>query len=110
MVAAMREAFGKYDAIVTPTLPTVAYPVGVAFDKAYPKFPGGPDLIAPGNLAGLPALTVPNGIADKELPSSIAFLGTAFGEAQLTLIGKKYQQMTTHHHLRPPLRAQKPTG
>jgi aspartyl-tRNA(Asn)/glutamyl-tRNA(Gln) amidotransferase subunit A len=110
MIAAMREAFGKYDAIVTPTLPTVAYPVGVAFDKAYPKFPGGPDLIAPGNLAGLPALTVPNGIADRELPSSIAFLGNAFGEAQLTQIGKKYQQLTAHHHLHPTLRDHAPTA
>jgi len=110
MIEAMRGAFGKYDAIVTPTLPTVAYPVGVPFDKAYPKFPGGPDLIAPGNLAGLPALTVPNGLADKGLPSSIAFLGLAFGEVKLTQIGKKYQQLTAHHALRPPLREQPPTG
>ena len=48
-----------YDAVVSPTLPTVTYPVGLGFDKAYPKYPGGPSLISPGNLAGLPALALP---------------------------------------------------
>ncbi|MFN2459252.1 MAG: amidase [Candidatus Velthaea sp.] len=108
MIAAMRAAFGRYDAVVSPTLSTVAYPVGVPFDKAYPKYPGGPDLIAAGNLAGLPALTIPNGIADKGLPSSIAFLGNAFGEAKLAQIGKRYQQLTREHTLRPVLREHAP--
>jgi Asp-tRNA(Asn)/Glu-tRNA(Gln) amidotransferase A subunit family amidase len=61
MIADLRRAFGAYDAIVSPTLATVARPVGVPFDEAYPAFRGGPDLIAAGNLAGLPALCVPVG-------------------------------------------------
>jgi aspartyl-tRNA(Asn)/glutamyl-tRNA(Gln) amidotransferase subunit A len=103
MVAQMRAAFAGYDAIVTPTLPTVAYPVGVPFDRAYPAFPGGPDIIAAGNLAGLPALAMPSGIADHELPSGISLVGPAFGEAKLAQIGKKFQTLTKHHAQRPPL-------
>ncbi|GAC1414146.1 MAG: hypothetical protein NVSMB64_24350 [Candidatus Velthaea sp.] len=103
MIEQMRAAFGTYDAIVSPTLSTVAYPVGVPFDKAYPQYPGAVDLIAPGNLAGLPCLAIPNGIADDALPSGIAFMGNAFAEAKLAQIGKRYQQTTAQHTLRPRL-------
>jgi aspartyl-tRNA(Asn)/glutamyl-tRNA(Gln) amidotransferase subunit A len=103
MIEDMRTAFDAYDAIVGPTIPTVAIPVGVPFDKAYPHYGGGPDLISSGNLAGLPALSVPNGLAEHDLPSGIAFLGLAFGEAKLLQIGKRYQQRTTHHLQHPSL-------
>jgi aspartyl-tRNA(Asn)/glutamyl-tRNA(Gln) amidotransferase subunit A len=96
MIESLRAAFAPYDAIVSPTLPTVAYPVGVPFDKAYPAYPGETDLIAPGNLAGLPALAVPNGIADHDLPSGIAFLGHAFGEGALASIARRYQELAPH--------------
>ena len=103
MLADMRAAFGAYDAIVSPTLATVALPVGVPFDSVYTQFSGGPDLISAGNLAGLPALTLPNGLAEKGLPSGIALLGTAFGEAKLLAIGKRFQRRTAHHTRHPPL-------
>jgi len=101
--AALVKAMGTYDAIVSPTLPTVTYPIGLAFDKAYPKYPGGPSLIAPGNLAGLPALALPNGMGPHGLPTSLALLGRAWGEAALTALGARYQRATTHHLARPPL-------
>ncbi len=101
--AALVKAMGTYDAIVSPTLPTVTYPVGLAFEKAYPKFPGGPSLIAPGNLAGLPALAMPNGMGPHGLPTSFALLGRAWGEAALTALGSRYQRETAFHLKRPPL-------
>ena len=101
--AALAKAMGTYDAIISPTLPTVTYPIGLAFDKAYPKYPGGPSLIAPGNLAGLPALALPNGMGPHGLPTSFAVLGRAWGEAALTALGARYQRVTRHHLARPPL-------
>ena len=101
--AALERAIDGYDAVVSPTLPTVTYPVGLAFDKAYPKYPGGPSLIAPGNLAGLPALALPNGPGPHGLPTSLAFLGRAWGEAALTALGARYQRETPHHRRRPAL-------
>ncbi len=103
MIEDMRTAFGSYDAVIAPTLPTVALPVGVPFDTAYPSYDGGPDLISSGNAAGLPALTVPNGLAENGLPSGLAFLGVAFGEAKLLQIGKRFQQRTAHHLQHPTL-------
>jgi aspartyl-tRNA(Asn)/glutamyl-tRNA(Gln) amidotransferase subunit A len=101
--AALERAMEGYDAIASPTLATVTFPVGVPFDKAYPKYPGGPSLISPGNLAGLPALALPNGFGPNGLPTSVALLGRAWSEATLTAIGARYQRATEFHLKRPPL-------
>ncbi len=103
MLAAFAQAFDAFDAIVAPTLSTVAYPVGVPFDKAYPKYPGAVDLISPGNLVGAPAIGFPNGFGDRGLPSGISLLGRPFCEAKLTRIAKRYQSQTDFHKRRPKL-------
>jgi aspartyl-tRNA(Asn)/glutamyl-tRNA(Gln) amidotransferase subunit A len=103
MVRALQDVFGDFDAVAGPTIPTITYPIGVPFDKTYTEFSGTPDLIAPGNLAGLPALALPNGFGDHGLPTSITLQGTAFNETRLTAIGKRYQTLTTFHRRRPPL-------
>jgi aspartyl-tRNA(Asn)/glutamyl-tRNA(Gln) amidotransferase subunit A len=101
--ALLVHAMAGYDAVVSPTLPTVTYPVGVPFEKAYPKYPGGPSLISPGNLAGLPALALPNGMGPNGLPTSLALLGPAWSEAALSAIGIRYQRETAFHTRRPPM-------
>jgi aspartyl-tRNA(Asn)/glutamyl-tRNA(Gln) amidotransferase subunit A len=103
MVRALHEAFGAYDAVVSPTLPTVTYPIGKPFDQTYTSSNDAISLIAPGNLAGLPALALPNGFGENGLPTNIAFLGTPFNESRLTAIGKRYQQRTGFHLRRPAL-------
>lgn len=100
---AVGRAFAGYDAIVHPTRATVSYPVGIPFDKAYPKYPGGAGLGSPGNLAGLPEISVPNGFGDHDLPTGIAMMGRAWGEFQLTQIAKAYQARTKFHKLHPKL-------
>jgi aspartyl-tRNA(Asn)/glutamyl-tRNA(Gln) amidotransferase subunit A len=97
-------AIAPYDAMVHPTLSTVAYPVGVPFDKAYPdKYNGEIDMGSVGNLAGLPSVSVPNGFGDHGLPTGLALMGRLWGEAQLTQIAKGYQARTQFHLRRPKL-------
>jgi len=103
MIAAMEKAFGPYDAIASPTLPTVALPVGTPFDKAYPKYPGAVSLIAPGNLVGVPAICFPNGFGPSGLPTGASLLGRAFGESALATIASGYQTRTQFHAKRPPI-------
>lgn len=100
---AVHRAFDGYDAIAYPNGSTVALPVGVPFDKAYPDFPGGPDMGSPGNLAGMPAIALPNGFGEHHLPTGLALMGRVWGEAVLTQIGKAYQARTTFHQARPTL-------
>lgn len=99
----VKKALEPYDAVVYPTLPTVAYPVGLPFDKAYPEYPGSVGFGSPGNLAGVPALSVPNGFGENGLPTGLAFIGGAWSESKLTGIAKAYQSRTDFHTKRPSL-------
>jgi aspartyl-tRNA(Asn)/glutamyl-tRNA(Gln) amidotransferase subunit A len=98
---AVMRAFAPYDATAYPNQPTVALPVSVPFDQAYPQYPGGPDMGSPGNLAGLPAIGVPNGFGDHHLPTGLALMGRAWGEFTLTRIAQAYQARTTFHMQHP---------
>ncbi len=93
----------RYDALVAPSRETVAYPIGVDFEKAYPEVRGGPPVIPAGNLAGQPALSVPNGFGENGLPTGIQFTGRAFSDETLVAIGTEYQRRTDWHLKRPPV-------
>ncbi|MBI5837570.1 MAG: amidase [Candidatus Eisenbacteria bacterium] len=94
--------FERFDAVAAPTRQTVAYPVGVEFEKVYPGVGGGPALIPAGNLCGLPALAVPNGFGEKGLPTSLSLLGAPLSEATLLELGAAFQAATDWHRRRPP--------
>jgi aspartyl-tRNA(Asn)/glutamyl-tRNA(Gln) amidotransferase subunit A len=101
MKKAMDELYAKYDAIIAPSRSTVAYPINVDFDKAYPG-PSGPPLIPAGNIVGQPALSVPNGFGEKNLPTGIQFTGRVWSEVKLIALAHAYQQATDWHKKRPP--------
>ncbi len=97
------ELYAGYDALVAPSRGTVAYPLDRDFDKAYPRFGGGIPLIPAGNIAGQPALSVPNGFGLHHLPTGIQFTGRAWSEGRLIALAHAYQQATDWHAKRPPL-------
>lgn len=55
------------------------------------------------NLAGYPALNVPNGWAENRLPTGVTFFGRPFGEAPVLALAKAYQDAAGFHHTHPPL-------
>jgi aspartyl-tRNA(Asn)/glutamyl-tRNA(Gln) amidotransferase subunit A len=59
-------------------------------------------LIPAGNLAGLPAISLPCGFA-AGLPIGISVVGRPFYENQLVAIGKAFQSHTDWHRRRPPV-------
>lgn len=100
--AAFAKLFERCDAIVAPSFATVALPIGVPFDKAYPGTEDGP-LIPACNLAGIPAISVPNGSGRHGLPTGLSFIGRAFAEPELISLAGEYQARTSWHRNRPPL-------
>ena len=99
---ALLDLYAKYDALVAPSRATVSMPIDKDFDKAYPGIRGGPAVIPAGNLAGQPAISVPNGFGAHQLPTGIQFTGRAWSESRLLAIAHAYQQATDWHRKRPP--------
>lgn len=97
------ELYAKYDALIAPSRATVAYPLGVNFNTAYPDYGGGPAIIPAGNIAGQPAISVPNGFGPNNLPTGIQFTGRAWSEPRLLAIAHAYQRETDWHRRRPKL-------
>ena len=85
-----RDALEGIDAIVTPTSPTVAFPVG---DKAAdPLAMYACDLLTiPSCLAGLPGLSIPCGLSEG-LPVGLQLIGRQFGENGLFRVGHALEQ------------------
>jgi aspartyl-tRNA(Asn)/glutamyl-tRNA(Gln) amidotransferase subunit A len=102
MQRTLEDLYAKYDALVAPSRATVAHPIGVEFDKAYPGTRGGPEVIPAGNLAGQPAISVPNGFGANHLPTGIQFTGRVWSEGTLLALARVYQQATDWHRQRPP--------
>ena len=95
------EVFQTVDALVTPTSPVVAFPVGERTGDPLQMY-----LIdvctLPVNIAGLPALSVPCGFSDG-LPVGMQLIGPHLSEARLLQIGHAYEQATEWHQQRPPI-------
>jgi aspartyl-tRNA(Asn)/glutamyl-tRNA(Gln) amidotransferase subunit A len=57
-------------------------------------------LTRPGNLTGLPAVSVPCGFTPEGLPAGMQLIGGAFAEGALLGIARRYEQDTdwgSHH-------------
>jgi aspartyl-tRNA(Asn)/glutamyl-tRNA(Gln) amidotransferase subunit A len=108
MASALDEVFARYDAVVSPTRSTVAFPIGKLFNEAWPTVPLPPGvrtqpLGAAANIAGLPCVAVPNGFGLEWLPTSLTFTGRAFEENLVIAAASEFQTRTDWHRRRPPI-------
>lgn len=94
-------AFQRYDLLVTPTSPTVAFRLGERTqDPLAMKLS---DICTvPANMAGLPGISVPCGFADG-LPIGLQILARPFHEETLVRAAYTYEQATEWHLRRPAL-------
>jgi aspartyl-tRNA(Asn)/glutamyl-tRNA(Gln) amidotransferase subunit A len=97
---ALDELLTGFDAVVAPTLSTVAPPVDREFHAYQAGFRGSSIGVA-GNAAGIPAITVPNGFGERGLPSGLEFVGRAFDENRLIAVAAAFQSATHWHERRP---------
>ena len=81
IVEDFRSAFDAFDFVITPTSPTVAFKLGERTADPLAMYLS--DFLAvPMSLAGIPAISIPGGLADG-LPVGIQLAGPAFSESRL---------------------------
>ncbi len=103
---ALVSVFSQVDVLVSPSVPDVATKLDARLDlpdnpEVPPKGRGLRDLGAAGNLAGLPALALPCGLAGG-LPVGLQLVGRAFNENHILALGVEFQKRTDWHRRRPP--------
>lgn len=81
------EAFSKVDVLASPTAPTTAWKLGEQLDDPVAMWRGDIATI-PANMAGIPGISIPAGLADEDgLPVGIQFLAPAREDARLYNVG-----------------------
>jgi aspartyl-tRNA(Asn)/glutamyl-tRNA(Gln) amidotransferase subunit A len=81
IVEDFRNAFSRYDILLSPTAPSVAFEIGAKVDDPLAMYAN--DICAvPVNLAGLPAISVPGGLSEG-LPVGVQLMGDHFTEPTL---------------------------
>ncbi|WP_428321340.1 Asp-tRNA(Asn)/Glu-tRNA(Gln) amidotransferase subunit GatA [Paenibacillus dendritiformis] len=94
-------AFEKYDILLGPTAPTTAFRLGEQVDDPLQMYLN--DILTiPVSLAGVPAISIPCGLADG-MPVGLQLIGRAFDEATVLRAAHAFEQNTDHHKLRPQL-------
>ncbi len=87
------KAFAEVDAILTPTTPTPAFALGEKTDDPLSMYLADIFTIAV-NLAGLPAISMPCGLARSGLPVGFQLIGQPFTEGPLLRTAAAYEK---HH-------------
>ena len=95
------QAFEKFDALVTPTSPTVPFKIGEKVDDPLQMYLSDVCTL-PINIAGVPAISIPAGFADG-LPIGMQIIGKPFSEETLLKIAYAYQQATDWHKRKPEI-------
>ncbi|MFS0723742.1 Asp-tRNA(Asn)/Glu-tRNA(Gln) amidotransferase subunit GatA [Paenibacillus sp. 1P07SE] len=95
------QVFERFDLIMGPTAPTTAFRIGEQIGDPLTMYLNDICTI-PVSLAGVPAISVPCGLADG-LPVGLQIIGKAFDESTVLRAAHAYEQHTGHHTLRPQL-------
>lgn len=88
------QAFASFDVIVSPTTPTTAFKMGENTSDPLTMYLNDIYTI-PVNLAGIPAISVPCGLADG-LPVGLQLIGKAFDESTLLRVAHAYEMAAGH--------------
>ena len=102
------EALEEVDVVVLPTSPTGAplLPTEAGIksqEDARSRISGVRNFTGAFNVANLPALSIPCGFTEDNLPLSLQLVGKPMADGLLMRVAHAYQQATDWHLRRPPL-------
>ena len=90
IIEEFNEIFKQFDVLLTPTTPSVAFPVGTKIKDPIKMYQN--DILTiPANMAGIPAISIPCGFVSG-LPVGLQLMGKAFDEQTLFKVGFAFEQ------------------
>ena len=87
------KAFQKYDVLLTPTSPTVAFEIGTRSSNPLEMYLADICTVSV-NIAGLPGISVPCGVDSNQMPIGMQLIGPRFGEETILNAAYTYEQAT----------------
>jgi len=96
----MEALFDSFDLLVTVTQPITATPLELNLETGL-SFAD--PLGGIGNLCGLPALSVPCGFTEKNLPAGLQFMARAGDDVAVIQAARTYQMHTDWHRRHPKI-------
>ena len=94
-------AFEKYDALITPTSPTVPFKIGEKTGDPLQMYLSDVCTL-PINIAGVPAISIPAGFAGN-LPIGLQVIGKPFSEETLFRVAYAYEQAAGWNKRKPDI-------
>lgn len=91
------KAFEECDCILTPTSPCTAFKIGERMDDPLKMYLSDVFTI-PANMAGLPAISVPCGMGENDMPVGMQLMAKPFAEETLIKAGHAFERSTDHHN------------
>lgn len=87
------KAFAKYDVLLTPTSPTVAFEIGTRSNNPLEMYLADICTVSV-NIAGLPGISIPCGVDGKGMPVGMQLIGNRFQEEKILNAAYAYEQKT----------------
>ena len=87
------KAFEKYDVLITPTSPTVAFNIGQRSNNPLEMYLADICTVSV-NIAGLPGISIPCGINSEGMPIGMQIIGKHFDEETILNAAYTYEQHT----------------
>lgn len=94
-------AFEKFDALITPTAPTVPFKIGEKAADPFSMYLSDICTI-PVNISGLPGISIQGGF-HNDLPIGLQIIGKPFAEKTILQLGHAFQQATEWHMRQPKI-------
>ncbi|BDR58458.1 Asp-tRNA(Asn)/Glu-tRNA(Gln) amidotransferase subunit GatA [Xylocopilactobacillus apicola] len=96
-----QRAFENYDLLIGPTTPTPAFGIGEKCEDPLQMY-ANDILTIPVNLAGLPAMSMPNGLVNG-MPVGLQIIGNRFDEKTIYRLAKFYEAETNFDQQKPEI-------
>ena len=85
------KAFEKYDVLLTPSSPTVAFEIGTRSNNPLEMYLADICTVSV-NIAGLPGISIPCGVNSEGMPIGLQLIGQRFNEEKILNAAYNYEQ------------------